>query len=433
MSVGLLLRADVISAPETLLERLETWLLARSDGETWSRITTSRNPEGALLAQLHPAAESVEFELTDAGLQVGTSTSTVGPGYHRALCALLHDAAAHLGLRWRSAEEDEDTGDETEFFFTGDAARVDAEMLTWLGAVAAHLREALDRGATHLALAMPTDRQYLIDAAVLTALGPRDAAWIDAIAADPARGVDFFAWWADGAGALLGRALALAWSEVPWRAPLDDAERATMQEVAELLARAWSRDPTLAYPFREWLELLDCLADTSPASQHLRATLGSLAARATGPRIGYRRHDQIVHLPGSWTIRVPGSLRENFEDGTWSAHDDGRTVWVTSFAVDGNLGAGGDAADAAALLEHKLPPGERLTLQVGRRVGVASLHKTEEDGTALWCLQAQSALPGMLAMCSIYFEDEAHRAWAIATWHSLENRAAERDFTERDA
>jgi hypothetical protein len=97
--------------------------------------------------------------------------------------------------------------------------------------------------------------------ALLTPLGPRDEAWLRAVAEEPQRGKDVFPWWEPGihAASRRGRALSRLWTEVVWRPPLLEEERRLFRNVARLLEQAWREDPMLDYPWREWQEVLGYL------------------------------------------------------------------------------------------------------------------------------------------------------------------------------
>src|SRR5262249_50857510 len=149
-------------------------------------------------------------------------------------------------------------------------------------------------------------------------------------------------WWDEGLGAsfYLGRALCRMWQEVRWRKPLDGGEEEMLREVHADLVRAHDLDPTLAYPWREWHELIGQLRECDSAfeSSGHGDTVALVAARAgeslPGPLIGYRRKPVRVELAGGWSIEVPGEMAEEWEEGTWSAWDGRRTVWCTAFTFE---------------------------------------------------------------------------------------------------
>src|SRR5262249_31304200 len=145
---------------------------------------------------LHPAAPAVVITLEpDGELIVAGETWRVGPGYHLAAIDRIAKVLDELEYGWT---------DEI------DRARVPLEMATWPA-------EQLRGGKRVLGL----DHAFRIDAAVLTPLGPRDAAWRDAVIADPMRAADAFAWWKPETPAAYSRALLAMWHVVAWREPLD--------------------------------------------------------------------------------------------------------------------------------------------------------------------------------------------------------------------
>src|SRR5512132_547020 len=75
-----------------------------------------------LSVRLHPAAEDVCIVAAGQGRVVATAnTFTVGPGYHRYVCELLHHLGDALGIGWLERGAEEGVGDPTGYFETGDA------------------------------------------------------------------------------------------------------------------------------------------------------------------------------------------------------------------------------------------------------------------------------------------------------------------------
>src|SRR4051812_15590105 len=148
--------------------------------------TTARR----ITLEVHPAAGPVRISvLPDGDLEVTGETSTVGPGYQAHVIALVDPVLEELDFAWDGEPEDPR-----------------AAMTAWLAA-------ELAGGATRIGLR--PELSFVLDAPVLTAMGPRDAAWRDAVIADPARGADAFAWWDDGPGQLeRSRALLAMWLDV---------------------------------------------------------------------------------------------------------------------------------------------------------------------------------------------------------------------------
>ena len=139
------------------------------------------------------------------------------------------------------------------------------------------------------------------------------------------------------------------------------------------------------------------------------------------PLVGYRRRPVTVNLPGSWRLSVPGSFTETWdEQGTYCAGEPPRTLWVSTFNyrdTDGTL-----VAAEKLLTPPEADGGEVVTLlddAPRQQIGRAFLKKMTEHGKIHWELAGESAIPGSLATCTIAFDDERDREWAISTWRGL--------------
>lgn len=325
MGLGLYLYGDCEKPRDALLEDIaEAVRKTRETALIYSHIAVNDEGHRACALSFHPAEEDVELTMVGpTKLLVSARTSGAGPGYHAFLCELLDEVGKQFAIRWQPPDPTGETGDETGYFHTRVRPLLEAEMRNWLRAVARSLRTALAEGSTGIAISMPADGPDYEASGVVTALGPRDAAYWSAIETDDAAAERFFAWWEPGTGAgyLLGRALCRMWCDVRWREPRKPDEKRVHDEVLELLARAWALDPKRPYPFAEWQELLDLRHENLPA--------GAPTTDAE-PAIGYRRGMLVARpFPGA-AIRIPGAFSEAFDKrGNWSAWEDGRTVWVS--------------------------------------------------------------------------------------------------------
>jgi hypothetical protein len=402
--------------PAALLQSVEEWCRRRLGPQ---EVTLGNRDNGApvLCLSLHPAAEDVEVIADGAtSVVVSAKTSTVGPGYHAYLCELLDEMSRTLSVRWLPPDEKGEIGDETGYFQHRDIHQLEHEMLVWLGALAKDFVQHPPESGESTMLSMPIGHTYDSDTPVLTPLGPRDQGWFVRVAADPRDGIDFFPWWSVGRGAgfYLGRALCRMWSDVRWRPPLDDAETALLDGVLEDLAAAWRPDPNRDYPWREWAEI----AVHVGREEFVPSEVGRRAFRdAQAPLVGYRRRMVRVYVAGGWSIRLPGSFAERWDDDdSWCAWDATRTVWFTAFAVAGS----GPPRSAEELLSWAPEPeGEGLEHRGGELISKATVGRIEEDGEWLWRLRVHAAVPGHRVVCSIVYSDPAHRDWAIETWRSV--------------
>jgi hypothetical protein len=329
---------------------------------------------------LHPNASPVRLVvLPDGDLEVTADTSAIGPGYHSEILARLAPVL-----------------DELEYVWDGEPVDPQASMTGWLAG-------ELARGVT--AFGMPADRSFRVAAEIATAMGPRDAAWRDAVISDPRRGADAFAWWDRGPGRVeRSRALLAIAFEVPWREPLDGDERALMKRVDEDLVAARRADRELALPYPEWAELLDHLGVDDEHAARVRKRAGDAAAT-----LGYRRCLMEVELAG-WTFELGGGFVGSWdEDGTrWTASDGDRVVELESLTA-------AEEADSARLLA--VAP--EVHPVIARSVDGARHARAEafDDGDVhfVYGLVAQAPHVAILT-CRGAVADEA---WALAIWRSL--------------
>jgi hypothetical protein len=327
----------------------------------------------------HPAASPATLTVEpDGQLVLRGDAAALGPGYQAHVVAAVSPILDELDYVW------------SEPF---DLAATQAAMCAWLA-------DQL-RASGQIRIGIPAARSFRVDAPVLTALGPRDAAWRDAVLADPLHGRDAFAWWDTGPGReARSRALLAMALEVPWREPLDEAERALMIEVDEDLRAARDADPALALPWPEWKQLL----------AHLGIEDEDVTAKAgdARPTLGYRRHDIEVDLSGGWVVVQPGSFV-----GRWE--DDGAKYWATDGdrAIEFSSLTAPDERDSAKLLavapeRHEVV--ERLV--DGERHGRAEAF---EDGGTPILVGLMCAAPHVgILTCK-----GGSREWALATWRSL--------------
>jgi hypothetical protein len=394
-------------APGPWLTRVKAWV-EQDAGELLesARVDVEREDRPVLRLSLHPAAEDVSVVAAGQGrVVVLADTTAVGPGYHRYVCDLLHRLGSALDISWVEAHEDEGVGDPTGYFHSGDARALEAQMLAWLGDTAESVLALRALGHANLAVSLRAGHAFEPVGAVLTPMGPRDEAWVEAVHADPSRGRDVFPWWEAGTGprVRLGRALSRLWTEMVWRPPLLEEERRLFRAVARLLESAWREDPTLAYPWREWRELLGYLGIGGTLAEEVSRQAGTTPE---GPRIGYRRGTVQVTLPQGWAIRIPGSLAEtHLPDGSWMARDHRRSVRVLASE---SLPA---AEDHGGEYEHK-------------NARVTSYGDVSEQGDS-GRLTALCDAGARRALCIVTYDDLDEKDWALATWRTLDvERAA---------
>lgn len=352
---------------------------------------------------LHPAAPPARLLVLPGGeLELRAETADVGPGYHAELLERVAPILEELEYVWDGGGDGDDGG--------GDPG---PRMLAWLAG-------ELAAGATRIGV--PAERSFRLDCAVQTAMGPRDAAWRDAVIAEPSRGADAFAWWGRGPGRReRSRALLAMWHEVAWREPLDDDERELLVRVDADLTAAHRADDGLELPWAEWAELLGHLGEGGEHAARVRARAAEAAADAAGtgaagagaaPRIGYRRHPMEIELSGGWTLELSGAFVGRWEpDGDrWWATDGARVVEFTSLTADGEDDS--DRLLSVAPEAHSVIARWSEGDQRGRA-------EASDDGDVHLVHGLMARAPHVAILtCKGAPADEA---WALATWRSLRN------------
>lgn len=393
------------------------------DGSSWFEDAEGDEPR-TLHAHVHPAAETLRLHETADGLVASATTSTVGPGYHAWICDVLGALGADIGVTWLPA--DDDGGDETGYFDHRDRTELERQFGDWLRTVAKMVLENMDdeKQPMHLLRAMHAPLP-LVSCATTTPLGPRDVQWVRAVAADASAGRDLFSWWESGTGAemKLGRALYRMWNELPWRAPLDDDEGVLLCDVLVDLEQAQAEAPHLAYPWREWHELLgwvdemnDLTGLAHEVDDELAAHVGKEARATIGPLIGYRRHPMRVSIGRHWSIEVPGSfLLTEEEDGTWLAYDATRTARLTSFRHK--------SPDYVEPFEPPADPALALVLDTPPLRGHLDV-RAPDDQTEEWVASGSISVPGFLAVLTFTWTKRSDRSWADATLATLRFQGA---------
>lgn len=416
------------AAPAAWLNELGQWLSAGFDGQLeWEPEVREVDGEPVLYAALHPCAEAIEVVAPNRGVvRLSAMTTSVGPGYHQFVCSLMDRMAEDLGVAW-GPEVAGESDDETGYFYGRDRARLEREMLTWLGAVCRAFTEPggmLDGehkpGDVPPAMAMDLGTRFLHGGDATTPMGPRSRAWFEAAAAEPQRGTDFFAWWEEGESArtLLGRAEALMWSLVRWVPAVTEEDLEVQRRAAELLAAAYDLDPSLAYPWREWAELM-ALAEWEgePREEVERRA----AAEPPTQPIGYLRSDVVASLPGPWTVVLPGAMSMvDDESDDFVATDGTRTVRCYSMS----LGEGNERPSMEEIMrdppESDLENAEKLgPWTLGRVGGMGEVGRVREDGDEYWAMTTAVCTDGELTVLTMTYDRDEDRQWAERTWRSV--------------
>lgn len=334
------------------------------DGEARWWLCDTRG-SGWMTVSLHPAGESVVFRVRGKDVTFDAATSGVGPGYHQHVVGLLERVGASLGSVWR----EKDTGDETGYWSNRDRNALEQQYMDWIGALARGVLPHVSDAEGSVSLAMPADIGYQSEHKLITATGPRDITWAEAVARDPWVGRDFWPWWEDGAtaGASLGRALTLVWCDIPWRAPANDQERSLYQEAADHLQAAHVAG--LEIPVPEWNEIAVWAEDPGA----IPSPNGD-----AGQKIGYRRSPVTYRLGLGWSANLPGSyLRDELDMASTTVVGPRQVVEYSVFAQG-----------QAASLVHRLEDQGYAEQEHQLALESAKVFASAEDGSI--CLVAES-------------------------------------------
>jgi hypothetical protein len=408
--------------PDRLLADAASWLETEYHGTVRSSSIEGSASAAELVLDLHPAAEPVSITANAEGRVVAAAdTSSVGPGYHTFVARLLERLEEELEIVWARDATPRPVGAPAAWVGArtplAERASVERVHLTLLARTVARALELRRRGSGGFGVGTRPGTQFSFEGAIATPLGPRDDAWLEQAVADPRVAIDIRPWWADATDPRyqLNRALVLLWAEVRWRPPASDAERATVDEALGLLRRALPADPTLPYPWREWLELIELRGIEDPISE--RVATRARQVDADRPLVGYRRRPvSIVHE--GWLLQVPGSFDERRTAEEWSGGDRGRRVTLAAVSTATTNGLPMSADWFLARVAGDLGS-EVLHHQDGELAGKARITTDQESGVEVAVLEGFSAVTGRGAAIRIEFQGPSDWRWAVDLWRSL--------------
>ncbi|HET7026600.1 MAG TPA: hypothetical protein VFI28_02790 [Candidatus Limnocylindrales bacterium] len=416
-----------LPAGERLLADVEAWLRAEQADFVRAIGCGRRDERATIAASLHPAARDLVLEADDAGRVTATAeTSGVGPGYQTYVARLLERLGEDLSIEWEAvdASDAQDTTDSSERDRTGgrfvatDRPAIERSHLAWLGSELARAREARRRGAMDIPVGMPADVRFAADAALVTPLGPRDDAWLERALADPRIAIDILPWWTDATDAryLLARGMCLMWTEIRWRAPASDDERAVDDDALALLRRAFPLEPTLPYPWREWHELVELRGASDAMARQVAERSATGTPEPAGDPIGYRRREVTIVQAG-WQLDVPGSFTGRRTDDEWSGGEGGRRITLAGTETGDERGPMRPQA-FLDLVAADLGP-DLVRHEDGPLVGRARIVEETSSGVSVGVLEGYSAIHGRGAAIRIEFDDPNDWAWAVERWKAL--------------
>jgi hypothetical protein len=415
-----------VPAPDRLAGDIDAWLTTEFTDMVRSTSVRPLPDEGEdgqeLRVALHPAASPASIRICgDGQVMVHAATSSAGPGYHTFIQRCLDRLGEQHGVAWADAEVETDRsedGSAVVALSNGDRPAVERLHLGWLGQTLAAALTARRAGRRSIHIGTPAGVRFTSEDALATSLGPRDDAWLEAAAGDPRVAIGLWPWWADATDAryLLDRALCLMWTEVRWRPPVTDDERATDDEVLRLLRRAYPLDPSLPYPWRAWRDLIVLRGADEPMARQVADRASAAGGAKPGSDIGYRRQPVTIVHEG-WALEVPGSFAERRSDEEWWGGEAGRRITLAAISTGDDSGpmppdaflrqvAGDIGADG---LRH----------EADGVVGRARLGSEESSGVAVGVVEGYAAVTGSGAVIRVEFDDASDWDWALDQWRAL--------------
>jgi hypothetical protein len=400
---------------DRLMADAGTWLTSEANDLVRSvRLDPDGGGAASLFVDVHPAAFPMRFHATvDGAVDAMAVTSAVGPGYHTYLGRLVRRLGTATDVVWTNPDGGTGTTETTRFVAGSDRATIEREMLLWLQAALTGARDARARGGASPQLSLPIRTQFTFDGAVATPLGPRDDAWLAAAIEQPQLAIDVWPWWSDAVDSrsLLGRALCLMWTEIRWRPP-GPGEQEVMDEVLELLRRAYTLDPSLDYPWPEWAELMRFRGHDNA----LAATVRDRAEGVDRPPIGYRRRPVTIRHEG-WSLTVPGSFGERWTSEEWWGGESKRAITLAATPTEAD---GAPMPPDAFLAKVANDLGDHvISHRDGRVVSRARLATDASSGVEVGVVEGYSAVVGSGAAIRIVFDEASDWEWALNMWRSL--------------
>lgn len=379
-----------------------------------------------LMMQMHPASGPVTVRIQAPNqVTVFAPTGAVGPGYHQFVCDKFRALGQELKINWVQSTEADPTG----YFFTPDRSRLEAVWLREYGRVMGDLLDDYNGPREDGLFYPPLPHQFEHDGAIATPLGPRPVDWLERVAQRPEMGKDVFAWWDAGTGANyhLGRGLAHLWNHARFRAPVDQEEGKYLSDMLNAFESAFRTAPQMMFPWREWQTFLGYTQRPASDPIVMEVTRRAQQEGDSRPLFGYRLRNARLPLANGWSLVVPGAMWDTMGEGAtqYEGFDGKRTIQAGDMTPDSGPGAS-MSPEELLMSVPSLGPGGLGEDMEWKRDGImskANLHKAHEEGRSYWRLGTLTAVRGSIFTCTINFDDESDRDWAIGTWKSIEHQA----------
>ena len=411
-----------LPAPDKLLGDIRDWVSTEYEPYVRSARVLVPDTGPELHLDLHPAADPIVLTADAEGRVVATGdSSNAGPGYHTFMGRVLDRVGDELGIMWSHDHVPRPVGAKAAWVGSKEplANRADAEKdhVALLGHVIARAGEHRRRGISGIQVGLQPNAKFEFDGPIGTPLGPRDDAWLARAERDAWAAADIRPWWFDATDAryLLQRALVILWTEIRWRPAADDAEKAAIDEVLSLLRKALPSDASLAYPWREWAELITLRGIPDPIGERVFRQAEKVDRGL--PVIGYRRRPVTITHEG-WALQVPGSFGEQRTADEWRGEERGRQVTLAATETRTTNGMPMSAEWFMSSVVGDLGEGV-LRHEDGGLVGRARVTSDASSGLEVAVLEGFSAVTGSGAAIRVAFASPDDWQWAVGLWRSL--------------
>ena len=180
-------------------------------------------------------------------------------------------------------------------------------------------------------------------------------------------------------------------------------------------ARRSRATPSLAYPWREWAELIRLRAAPDPIAE--RVFRHGRAGRPGLPLIGYRRRPVTIVHEG-WAMPLPGTFSEQRSNGEWRGGERGRQVTFAATVTETSNGMPMSADRFLTTVAGDLGEG-MLVHEDGELRGRARVTSDASSGVEVAVLEGFSAVTGSGAAIRVAFDSSDDWKWAIELWRSV--------------
>ncbi|MDL2285530.1 hypothetical protein LJB93_02155 [Desulfovibrio sp. OttesenSCG-928-F07] len=373
------------------------------------------------------AADPVVFQFDENTMRVSARTSNAGPGYHAYVVSLLKKLEQQTQVIWAEDGEDDESGDESGYWQSGDFTDIQGSMAGWLHSLGSMIVERFSTSSDteDLALGMPID--FLPTDSNSFAVYPLGRLELDffkgMLSTDDIVPYcqKFFLWWNEGLDAHFYKnyGLYLMWNHINWLPPVEDDEYTHYGNAMHCFDTARKLDPQIELPLAEWYQMA-ALAEHDDMLAMLEKEYAGI--KDLTPTLGHLRGSMTNMVGGAWNITTPGTMHREIDNNTIVMWDDDLTIRISNIRVNTKSG---EPVPAAQLLGNvtedydakpfSLPDQDKVMCQIVNST-VQEKGKDPYFETTLF-----AAVPGVILILSCYYDEEKNREHAMPVINSVKN------------